>query len=174
VLVLAPDGRLRYGTPAGEAWCARLAAAERGGHVPLPTALWAAVAGLRAAPAGTPAATLVVPTPAGAVRVEASPGGADGAVAVVLAPAGLPAPPEVPPAWPLTPREREVVALLVRDRSTRGIAAALGVSAKTVETHLGHAYERLGVGGRGPLLARFFREAYWPAVHDPPAPDQPG
>jgi DNA-binding CsgD family transcriptional regulator len=66
-----------------------------------------------------------------------------------------------------------VVALLVQGHSTRQIAAALAVGEKTVETHLGHAYAKLGVGGRGELLARFFREAYWPGLCQPGGPDGP-
>jgi DNA-binding NarL/FixJ family response regulator len=39
------------------------------------------------------------------------------------------------PADTLTPREREVVQLVAEGRTSKEIAAALGVSAKTVETH---------------------------------------
>lgn len=44
----------------------------------------------------------------------------------------------------LTPREREVVALVAAGRTTREIAAALGISAKTVETHRQRVMQKLG------------------------------
>lgn len=44
----------------------------------------------------------------------------------------------------LTPREREVVSLVAAGRSTREIAAALGISVKTVETHRQHIMAKLG------------------------------
>lgn len=44
----------------------------------------------------------------------------------------------------LTPREREVVALVAVGRTTRQIAAALGISTKTVETHRQRVMQKLG------------------------------
>ena len=70
-------------------------------------------------------------------------------------------PPPVPPGWPLTPAERQVVALLVHGLSNRQIAERLVVSENSILSHLRHAYEKLGVGSRSELLARFFRETYW-------------
>lgn len=55
---------------------------------------------------------------------------------------------------PLTRREREVATLATlaaRGRSSREIADTLFVSARTVENHLQHAYEKLGVRGRNEL-----------------------
>ncbi len=43
----------------------------------------------------------------------------------------------------LTPREREVLQLIAEGRTTREIAAALGVSVKTIETHRQHIMEKL-------------------------------
>ncbi|HEX2186218.1 MAG TPA: helix-turn-helix transcriptional regulator [Chloroflexota bacterium] len=166
ILILGPDGRVRFSTPAAEAWSARLRDAAKEGHGPLPTAVWAAVAGLRGRLDGA-ASALVVPTGAGPVRVEASPGGEDGSIAVVLAPQRPSPPPDVPPDWPLTPAERQVIALLVRGLSNRQIAERLVVSENTVLSHLRHAYEKLGVGSRGQLLSRFFRETYWTALQVP-------
>ncbi len=48
----------------------------------------------------------------------------------------------------LTTREREVAAMAGRGRSDKDIADALGVSVRTVETHLHRVYAKLGVGGR--------------------------
>ncbi len=51
----------------------------------------------------------------------------------------------------LTPREREVVALAGAGRTNREVAVALGLSARTVETHLQRAYRKLGVNDRSAL-----------------------
>jgi DNA-binding NarL/FixJ family response regulator len=47
-------------------------------------------------------------------------------------------------ATPLTPREREVVAGIAAGRTTKEIAAGLGISVKTVDTHRQHIMEKLG------------------------------
>jgi len=46
---------------------------------------------------------------------------------------------------PLTPREQEVMALLLRGRSIGAIAAALEVALKTVRTHIEHVHQKLHV-----------------------------
>ena len=48
----------------------------------------------------------------------------------------------------LTPREADVVVQLARGRSNPEIAEALGVSRRTVTSHLEHVYTKLGVSGR--------------------------
>jgi HD-GYP domain-containing protein (c-di-GMP phosphodiesterase class II) len=48
----------------------------------------------------------------------------------------------------LTPREVDVVVQLARGRSNPEIAAFLGVSRRTVGSHLEHVYTKLGVSGR--------------------------
>lgn len=53
----------------------------------------------------------------------------------------------------ITPREREVLALSLRGRSPREIAADLGISWHTVRTHMKHAYRALGVSSRAEALA---------------------
>ena len=51
----------------------------------------------------------------------------------------------------LTPRERQIVQLLVDGRTTRETAGALFLSPKTVEYHLRHVYTKLGVTNRREL-----------------------
>jgi DNA-binding CsgD family transcriptional regulator len=51
----------------------------------------------------------------------------------------------------LTASERRVAELAAEGLSNPEIAQALFVTRKTVETHLGHVYRKLGVGGRGEL-----------------------
>ncbi len=48
----------------------------------------------------------------------------------------------------LTGREREVLMLIARGRSNKRIALELGISEKTVKTHVGHVLAKLGVTDR--------------------------
>jgi DNA-binding CsgD family transcriptional regulator len=52
----------------------------------------------------------------------------------------------------LTRREAQVLALAAR-RTSGEIAATLGISVRTVEKHLEHVYEKLGVSSRGAAVA---------------------
>ncbi|HSB37041.1 MAG TPA: helix-turn-helix transcriptional regulator, partial [Thermoanaerobaculia bacterium] len=53
----------------------------------------------------------------------------------------------------LTPSEERVVKLVADGLSNKEVAAALVVSPKTVEAHLGRAYRKLGVRRRSELSA---------------------
>jgi NarL family two-component system response regulator LiaR len=48
----------------------------------------------------------------------------------------------------LTPREREVLALIGRGYANKRIALELGIAEKTVKTHVGHVLAKLGVADR--------------------------
>ncbi len=64
----------------------------------------------------------------------------------ILSAAGTRASARVPsPIARLSDRERHVMALVGRGRSTREIATQLGLSVKTVESHLAHIKEKLGL-----------------------------
>jgi DNA-binding NarL/FixJ family response regulator len=52
---------------------------------------------------------------------------------------------ETSPLDELTPREREVLALMAEGLTDRGIAARLFVTPKTVETHVRHIFRNLGL-----------------------------
>ena len=49
---------------------------------------------------------------------------------------------------PLTPREREVLALIGRGYANARIALELGIAEKTVKTHVSHVLSKLGVADR--------------------------
>jgi DNA-binding NarL/FixJ family response regulator len=51
----------------------------------------------------------------------------------------------IDPIEELTPREREVLALIAEGRSNRGICRALWLSPKTVETHIRGTFTKLGI-----------------------------
>lgn len=60
----------------------------------------------------------------------------------------------------LTPREREVVNLIARGYSYRETANRLGISVKTLESHMGHIFEKLSVASRHELAALAYEEGY--------------
>ena len=73
----------------------------------------------------------------------------------------------------LTPRERDLVGLVLAARSNDEIAATFKTQRKTVETQLTRLYERVGVGSRVELAIRAEREGW---LDVPPArrPVPPG
>ena len=58
------------------------------------------------------------------------------------------------PANGLTETERHVAALVVQGRTNREVAAAMFVTQNTVQTHLRHIFQKLGVRSRTELAAR--------------------
>jgi two-component system, NarL family, response regulator LiaR len=73
-------------------------------------------------------------------------------VAAIAQPAGA------RPTQRLTPREREVLALIGRGLPNKRIARELGVSEKTVKTHVGHVLAKLGVTDRTQAALHAVRE----------------
>jgi DNA-binding NarL/FixJ family response regulator len=60
----------------------------------------------------------------------------------------------------LSPRQLDVVRLLVRGRSNDEIGAELGIGTKTVETHLHRLFERCRVASRTELAGRAIRNGW--------------
>ena len=48
----------------------------------------------------------------------------------------------------LTPRELEILHLVIAGKTNRAIASEIYISAKTVDFHLGNIYEKIGVRTR--------------------------
>lgn len=71
---------------------------------------------------------------------------------------------------PLTPRERDVVSLLVAGFSTREIATETGLTVSTVNTYLKRIFSKLGVHSRVELIARMAGTATIPPRPDYEAP----
>lgn len=65
-------------------------------------------------------------------------------------PADAALPPEArrPPAVHLSPRERQIVALITTGCSNREVAARMGLRTQTVKNHLCRIYRKLGVPNR--------------------------
>jgi len=57
----------------------------------------------------------------------------------------------------LTPREREVFELLVKDKTTKEIARELFISEKTVRNHISNVIQKLDVKGRSQAVVELVR-----------------
>jgi predicted ATPase/DNA-binding NarL/FixJ family response regulator len=86
---------------------------------------------------------------------------ADLALAVAVGTA--PSDPDGPQEVPLTPRERQVAALVASGRTNRQIGRVLGISEKTAEVHLHHVMSKLDVRSRAEVAA-------WAVTHHLSAP----
>ena len=60
--------------------------------------------------------------------------------------------PEEPAAGALSAREREIVQLLAEGKSNKEVAAALGITVKTAETHRGNIMRKCGFGSLADLV----------------------
>jgi DNA-binding CsgD family transcriptional regulator len=55
----------------------------------------------------------------------------------------------------LSPREREIFALLLKNCTLRQISSDLNISYNTVNTHNKNIYRKLGITSRGELLLKY-------------------
>jgi len=69
---------------------------------------------------------------------------------------------------PLTGREREVAALVARGLTNRQVGARLGISDRTVESHIEHLRQKLGLGSRTAIAVWAAGEAEAEAQAMPP------
>ena len=123
-------------------WSAR----RHGSSTPAPSPTWARrcvgpIIGRRLAPRSTRRSTS--PTGCGARAL------AERARTELRAAGGRSSGPEGSGVGALTASERRVAELAAEGLSNPEIAQALFVTRKTVETHLGHVYRKLGITGRG-------------------------
>lgn len=59
----------------------------------------------------------------------------------------------------LTPREREVLGLLVRGETNAGIAKSLFIAESTAKAHVKHILRKLGASNRADAVSRFLRQS---------------
>lgn len=69
----------------------------------------------------------------------------------------------------LTRREREVLALIAAGRSNEGIRAALCLSPKTVESHVGAIFAKLGLQRGSQMHARVLATRAWLGAQSSPS-----
>jgi DNA-binding NarL/FixJ family response regulator len=88
--------------------------------------------------------------------------------------------PAASPYEELTAREAGVVHLVARGMSNKAIAHDLGISPRTVEGHLNHVFDKLGIGSRTELVhyalanSLFSREPAGDPRPPEPIPEPPG
>jgi len=69
-----------------------------------------------------------------------------------------------PGAYGLTPREREIAALVARGASTDRIAATLHISTWTVQNHLSNVFDKVGVRNRPAMVRKLFLDHLYPSL----------
>jgi predicted ATPase/DNA-binding NarL/FixJ family response regulator len=84
-------------------------------------------------------------------------------LAIAVASGAAPSDPDRPHQVPLTPRERQVAALVASGRTNRQIGRVLGISEKTAEVHLHHVMSKLDARSRAEVAA-------WAVTHHLSAP----
>jgi non-specific serine/threonine protein kinase len=84
-------------------------------------------------------------------------------LAKAVASGAAPGDPDRPQVVPLTPRERQVAALVATGRTNRQIGRVLGISEKTAEVHLHHVMSKLDVRSRAEVAA-------WAVTHHVSSP----
>ena len=165
--VLLLDASLRPigATGAAQSWLRTLEPAEWPFPDGVPGAVWNVVGRLLAIESGQEPGRpprLRARTPGGGwAIVEAArlDGGSDG-IAVTIRPAGTDEVLDlVCRASGLTPRERELVALLVEGLDTREVAARLFISRYTVQDHLKSVFDKMGVRSRRELVSGILGQA---------------
>jgi DNA-binding CsgD family transcriptional regulator len=156
LVLLGPDGRLSAVSAVAQQWLSLLAPDGR-----LPSAVTSLSAALRAASPGPRTARVQLADGRWVALHASHVDDAGGALIVELA-----RPPEVAEvlcaAYGLSPRERDVVGLVLRGESNRATARALGISEHTVKEHLKSIFTKVGVLSRGELAARLLHEQYLP------------
>jgi DNA-binding CsgD family transcriptional regulator len=156
VLVVDDRGRVALRTPTATSILADLADVGFPTGEPLPTAIRTAIAAgaIEMRSRGKSGQQYIVATS----RAEPGADGRSATVVVIRATAQRQPAPWVAARYGLSPRERDVVAAVMRGEPTKCIAAALHLSPHTVAEHLDRACRKVGVRGRRELISRLFMD----------------
>src|SRR5688572_10028160 len=73
----------------------------------------------------------------------------------------------------LSPRQREILALVAAGRTSKEIAGELGISESTVNWHISNVFERLGASSRAEAVAVAMREDAEHSDEPAPPPEPP-
>jgi DNA-binding CsgD family transcriptional regulator len=161
MLTLAHDLTLLAATPAGEHWLEDLAAAEHPRSHPLPVALLAVTQALRQVPHRSHVPRLSVRGASGhwlVLHASHMTSASGDQIAVMLEPASrAELEPVIAAGYRLTPREAQIMTLLLRGLPTKTIAGALRVTINTANDHIKAIFAKTGVSSRGELMATVFR-----------------
>jgi DNA-binding CsgD family transcriptional regulator len=168
VLLVDPELSVVSATPAASGWLEDLADNARQVEDSLPVSVQVAVLRATSGPDGEAAARVRGRSGRWAhVHASRLVGGPAGLVAVVLESARESLTrPLLLHAHALTVREREVVDLVLRGRSTDQIAAMLFLSPYTVQDRLKAVFEKLGVRSRRELVAQIHASDFQPLIDD--------
>lgn len=162
VLTLAPDLTVLAATPAGEHWLEDLAAAEHPRSRPLPVALLAVTQALRHMPHRGQVPRLTVRGASGrwlVLHASHLTSASGDQIAVIIEPASrAELEPVIAAGYRLTPREAQILTLLLRGLPTKTIAGALRVTVNTANDHIKAIFTKTGVRSRGELMATVFRD----------------
>ncbi|MFF5158416.1 LuxR C-terminal-related transcriptional regulator [Streptomyces sp. NPDC000348] len=169
LVLLDGDHQVVHATPTVALWFDELAHAD--GAPPdgrgLPPAVYAVAAAVQAPGASASHTSWMHSRRYGRIRLHAwrleEPAGSSARAAVVVEQAG---PAEhialIVAAYGLTPRERDITALVLRGRSTADISRDVGLSPHTVQDHLKAVFDKTGVRSRRDLVATLFARHHLP------------
>jgi len=177
VLIIDTDGQISQSSPGTEELAADLGAGPLDRSL-LPVALRSLVDAARTAhtsgQAAVPRARLRTASGRWLVAHAAPLRSRDGAGSDVVVTVEEARPAEIVPlvvaAFGLTPREQDVVRLVLQGVGTAQIASTLHLSAYTVQDHLKTVFDKTGVRSRRELTAKVFYDQYAPRIGSPLAP----
>lgn len=146
------DGRFVTTTQAAEEWLDTLAEEQ------VSTLVWTLVVGVR----GTGSTSVTITGGAGPLTFQASPlKGSDDEISVIVEyPRPIRLTSLVIEAYGLTPREREIIELVLKGLVTKQIARELEISEYTVQDHLKSVFAKTDTATRGELLAALYTRFY--------------